>query len=260
MSNKLKVVILAGGMGTRLQEETSVKPKPMIEICGKPILWHIMKIYSAYEFNEFVIALGYKSEWIKKFFLNYYHLSQDFSIYTKDGHIDTHNGKFEDWIVRLIDTGYDTQTGGRIKRLKEWIGNETFLMTYGDGVADVNINELLAFHRKQGKLATVTAVRPEARFGGLSIQNDAVTQFIEKPQLGEGWISGGFFVLEPEVLDYIDGDDVAFERKPIEKLVAKSQLAAFRHHGFWQPMDTLKDVRFVNDLWAKGIAPWKVWK
>ena len=235
MSNNLKVVILAGGLGTRLQEETTVKPKPMVEIGGKPILWHIMKIYSKYEFNEFVIALGYKGEWIKKYFLDYHNLDRDFSIHTKDGSIDMHDGTYDDWKVHLVDTGYDTQTGGRLKRLKKLIGNETFMMTYGDGVADINIKDLLAFHRKQGKLATITAVRPESRFGGLELKGDSVTKFIEKPQTGEGWINGGFFVLEPEVLDYIEGDDTFFELKPVQKLVAEGQLAAYRHDGFWQP-------------------------
>ena len=260
MSDNMKVVILAGGMGTRMQEETAVKPKPMVEIGGKPILWHIMKIYSAYAFNEFVITLGYKGEWIKKYFLNYYHLDNDFSIHTKDGRIDMHDGEYEDWIVHLVDTGQETMTGGRLKRLKKWIGNETFMMTYGDGVANINIKELFAFHRKHGKLATVTAVRPEARFGGLTLEEDSVTQFLEKPQVGEGWINGGFFVLEPKVLDYIGGDDTFFEWEPVRKLVAEGQLAAFRHDGFWQPMDTLRDVQRLNDLWAKNNAPWKIWK
>ncbi len=260
MSDNLKVVILAGGLGTRLQEETSVKPKPMVEIGDKPILWHIMKIYSAYAFNEFVIALGYKGDWIKKYFLNYYHLDHDFSIHTKDGRIEMHDGKYEDWKIHLVDTGHETQTGGRLKRLKKLIGNETFMMTYGDGVADINIKELLAFHRKQGKLATVTAVRPEARFGGLTLEGDAVRQFLEKPQVGEGWVNGGFFVLEPKVLDYIAGDDTFFELDPVRKLVAEGELAAYRHDGFWQPMDTLRDVGRLNNLWAKNIAPWKIWK
>ena len=256
----MKVVILAGGFGTRLQEETAVKPKPMVEIGGKPILWHIMKIYSAYAFNEFVITLGYKGEWIKKYFLNYYHLDNDFSIHTKDGRIDMHDGEYDDWTVHLVDTGYETQTGGRVKRLKKWIGNETFMMTYGDGVANINIKELVSFHRRQGKIATVTAVRPESRFGEVVLKDNMVERFIEKPQLGEGWINGGFFVLEPKIFDYIDGDDTPFERKPMERLVAENQLAAFRHDGFWQPMDMLRDVRYLNDLWAKKKAPWKVWK
>jgi len=259
MNKNLKVVILAGGLGTRLQEETGVKPKPMIEIGNKPVLWHIMKIYSTYAFNEFIIALGYKGEHIKKYFLNFYHLHQNFTLHTKDGRIEIHDGKHEDWVIHLVDTGFETQTGGRLKRLKKWIGGETFMMTYGDGVANVDLKALLAFHRKQGKLATVTAVRPESRFGGLSLQDNLVTKFVEKPQIEVGWISGGFFVLEPEVLDYIDGDDVPFERKPVAKLVAEGQLAAYRHDDFWQPMDTIRDVRLLNALWAKNNAPWKIW-
>lgn len=260
MSDNIKVVILAGGLGTRLQEETTVKPKPMIEVGEKPVLWHIMKTYSSFGFNDFVLALGYKGDWIKKYFLNYYHLDHDFSINTKNGHIDIYDCEREDWMVHLVDTGHDTQTGGRLKRLKKFIGNKTFMMTYGDGVANVNIKELLSFHRKNGKLATVTAVRPEARFGEVVLKDNMVEQFIEKPQLGGGWISGGYFVLEPQVLDYIAGDDTAFERNPMERLVAEGQLAAFRHSDFWHPMDTLRDVRFLNDLWAKGSAPWKIWK
>lgn len=260
MSDNIKVVILAGGMGTRLQEETVIKPKPMVEIGDKPILWHIMKIYSAQGFNEFVIPLGYKGNWIKKYFLNYHHLDSDFSIHTKDGRIETHDGKIEDWTVHLVDTGLETSTGGRIKRLKKWIGDRTFMLTYGDGVANVNIKELLDFHRKHGKLVTVTAVRPESRFGGLNIQEDLVKKFKEKPQLGEGWINGGFFVMEPKVLDYIDGDGVLFEGKPLERISSEDQLVAYRHDGFWQPMDTLRDMKLLNDLWAKGSAPWKIWK
>ena len=260
MGDNLKVVILAGGMGTRLQEETVIKPKPMVEIGDKPILWHIMKIYSAQGFNEFVIPLGYKGNWIKKYFLNYHHLDSDFSIHTKDGRIETHDGKIEDWTVHLVDTGLETSTGGRMKKLKKWIGDRTFMLTYGDGVANVNIKELLDFHRKHGKLVTVTAVRPESRFGGLNIQEDLVKKFKEKPQLGEGWINGGFFVMEPKVLDYIDGDSVLFEGKPLERISSEDQLAAYRHDGFWQPMDTLRDMKLLNDLWAKGSAPWKIWK
>jgi len=260
MSDNLKVVILAGGMGTRLQEETAVKPKPMVEIGDKPILWHIMKIYYAYAFNEFVIALGYKGDWIKKYFLDYYRLDHDMSIHTRDGRIEPHDGEYEDWVVHLIDTGVETKTGGRIKRLKDRIGRQTFMMTYGDGVADINVKELLAFHRKHGKLATVMAVRPEARFGGLTLRGDMVEQFLEKSQISEGWVNGGFFILEPKVLDYIDGDDTFFEWNPVRKLAAEGQLAAYRHSGFWQPMDTLRDVRRLNSLWAKNSAPWKVWK
>jgi glucose-1-phosphate cytidylyltransferase len=256
----MKVVILVGGLGTRLQEETAVKPKPMIEIGGKPILWHIMKIYYSHGFNEFVLPLGYKGEWIKKYFLNYNHLDQDFSIYTKDKRVKMHNGQCDDWIVHLIDTGAGTMTGGRLKRLREWIGSETFMMTYGDGVANVDLKDLLAFHRKHGKLATVTAVRPEARFGSLTIEDDMVKQFLEKPQVGEGWINGGFFVLEPEVLNYIDGDNTTFEMEPMRKLADENQLAAFRHNDFWQPIDTLRDVRRLNSLWENKDASWKTWE
>jgi glucose-1-phosphate cytidylyltransferase len=256
----MKVVILVGGLGTRLQEETAIKPKPMVEIGGRPILWHIMKIYYSHGFNEFVLPLGYKGEWIKKYFLNYHYLDQDFSIYTKDKRVKMHNGQYDDWIVHLIDTGVGTMTGGRLKRLREWIGSETFMMTYGDGVANINLKDLLAFHRKHGKLATVTAVRPEARFGSLTIEDDMIKQFLEKPQVGEGWINGGFFVLEPEVLNYIDGDNTTFEMEPMRKLAARNQLAAFRHNDFWQPIDTLRDVRRLNSLWENKDASWKTWE
>jgi len=260
MADTMKVVILAGGYGTRLQEETVLKPKPMIEIGGRPILWHIMKIYAAFACTEFIVALGYKGEYIKKYFLDYYHLDHDISIHTRDGRIETRGGKREDWTAHLVDTGIDTLTGGRLKRLKDWIGGGTFMMTYGDGVADIDINALLAHHRRCGKLATVTAVRPESRFGGLTLEGDLVSHFVEKPQISEGWISGGFFVLEPKVLDYIGDENILFERGPLEKLASERQLAAYRHDGFWQPMDTLRDVALLNDLWAKGKAPWKLWK
>jgi len=256
----MKVVILAGGFGTRLQEETTMKPKPMVEIGGKPILWHIMNIYAAHGYKEFIIALGYKGEVIKNYFLNYYYLRNSFSIRLNNGHIDVYDSGREDWIVHLIDTGLHTETGGRIKRLAPWIGNETFMMTYGDGVANINIRELVAFHRRHGRLATVTAVRPPARFGGLSFEGDLVTRFIEKPQIGEGWINGGFFVLEPGVLDYIEGDETIFEREPLERLAQDRQLVAYRHDDFWQCMDTLRDVRLLESLWERGDAPWKVWE
>jgi glucose-1-phosphate cytidylyltransferase len=255
----MKTVILAGGMGTRLQEETTLKPKPMVEIGGKPILWHIMKTYAVHGFREFVIALGYKGEVIKEFFLRYYYHSHDFTIRLADGDVQAYQGDREDWTVHLVDTGLQTQTGGRVKRLAPVLANETFMLTYGDGVSNVNINELLAFHRQHGKLATVTAVRPPARFGGLSFEGDLVARFAEKPQVGEGWINGGFFVLEPGVLDYIAGDDTYFEREPLERLARDSQLVAFRHGDFWQCMDTLRDVRLLESLWESGKAPWKVW-
>jgi len=256
----MKVVILCGGLGTRLQEETTVKPKPMVEIGGRPILWHIMNIYAAHDCKEFIVALGYKGEIIKNYFLNYYYLQNSFSIRLDNGRLDVHDAGREDWVVHLIDTGLRTETGGRIKRLAPWIGNEMFMMTYGDGVANINIQELLAFHRRHGRLATVTAVRPPGRFGGLSLSDDLVTRFKEKPQVGEGWINGGFFVLEREVLDYIAGDATAWELEPLERLTEEGQLVAYRHDGFWQCMDTLRDVHLLESLWAEGRAPWKVWE
>ena len=256
----MKVTILAGGLGTRLSEETTVKPKPMLEIGGQPILWHIMNIYATHGYREFIVALGYKGEVIKNYFLNYYYLRNSFSIRLNNGHVDVHNSGREDWTVHLIDTGLRTETGGRIKQLAPWIGNETFMMTYGDGVANINIGELVAFHRRHGKLATVAAVRPPARFGGLSFDEDLVARFVEKPQIGEGWINGGFFVLEPGVLDYIKGDNTIFERDPLERLAQDGQLVAYRHDDFWQCMDTLRDVRLLESLWERGDAPWKVWE
>jgi glucose-1-phosphate cytidylyltransferase len=254
----VKTVILAGGLGTRLAEETDVTPKPMVEIGGSPILWHIMKIYAAAGFGEFVVALGYRAEVVKRYFLDYYHVRNDLTI-GGDGKIEVHDGEREDWLIDLIDTGNDTQTGGRIKRLEHQLGEGAFMLTYGDGVADVPCRKLVEFHRSHGKLATVTAVRPPARFGGLVFDGDLVTEFTEKPQIGEGWINGGFFVLEPEVIDYIDGDDTIWERDPLERLAADGQLVAYRHDGFWQPMDTLRDVRLLESLWQAGQAPWKVW-
>jgi len=257
----MKVVILAGGFGTRLQEETTVKPKPMVEIGGQPILWHIMDIYAAFGYKEFIVALGHKGEVIKNYFLNYYYLRNSLTVQLGNGQVEVHSsGRSEDWSIHLIDTGLNTQTGGRIKRLASWIADETFMMTYGDGVANVNIRELVAFHRRQGKLATVTAVRPAARFGGVSFSGDLVARFVEKPQIGEGWINGGFFVLEPKVLDYIEGDETYFERQPLERLAEDGQLVAYRHEDFWQCMDTLRDVRLLESLWQDGHVPWKVWQ
>ena len=251
----MKTVILAGGMGTRLAEETQIKPKPMVEIGGMPILWHIMNIYGAYEHREFVIALGYKAESIKTFFLDYYSLRNSITVELASGRVQVHDGHRQDWTVHLMDTGVQTQVGGRLKRLQPLLST-TFMMTYGDGLASVDIGELVAFHRRHGRLATVTAVRPPARYGALELDGDMVASFTEKPQLGEGWINGGFFVLEPEVLDYIDGDETVFEREPLERLARDGQLAAFRHEGFWHGMDTLRDVRYLNNLWEQGKAPW----
>lgn len=256
----MQVAILAGGLGTRLQEETTVKPKPLVEIGGRPILWHIMKIYAASGFKEFTIALGYKGELVKDYFINYYYRANSLSVKLKTGEVAVRNNNCEDWTVNLLDTGLATQTGGRVKRLAESIGNETFMLTYGDGVANININKLLEFHYSHGCVATVTAVRPPARFGGISFNGDLVDRFEEKPQIGEGWINGGFFVLEPEIANYIEGDDIIFEKEPLERLAEKGQLVAYRHEDFWQCMDTLRDVRLLETLWQEGKAPWKVWQ
>lgn len=256
----MKTIILAGGLGTRLSEETALKPKPMVEIGGHPILWHIMKIYAAHACTDFVIPLGYKGEVIKDYFLNYHALNRDFTIRLRDGSVTFHDrDDVEDWTVRLVETGLHTQTGGRVKRLAAHVGGETFCMTYGDGVGSVDIRALLAFHRASGCLATVTAVRPPARFGGLAFDRDRVVAFVEKPQIGEGWINGGFFVLEPGIFDYIDDDETIFERDPLERLAQSGQLAAYRHEGFWQSMDTLRDVKYLNGLWESSAAAWKVW-
>ncbi len=255
----MKTVILAGGLGTRLSEETTTRPKPMVEIGGLPILWHIMRTYAAYGHDEFVVALGYKAELVKRFFLDYARLRRSFSVRLGDGRLNVHGRAVEDWTVHLIDTGIDTQAGGRLKRLASWLNDGTFLMTYGDGLASVNLDELVRFHQRHGKLATLTAVRPPARFGSLELDGDLVSEFVEKPQAGEGWINGGFFVLEPAVLEYLDGDGTVFEGEPLARLAREGQLGAYRHEGFWQCMDTLRDVRLLNALWDGGDAPWKVW-
>ncbi len=256
----MKALILAGGLGSRLSEETVVRPKPMVEIGGKPMLWHIMNIFGAYGVDEFIIALGYRGEVIKEYFLNFYALNNDLTLDLASGETRVHHGRQPRWKVHLVDTGAATQTGGRVKRLEKWLGDDrTFLMTYGDGVADVNIRSLIRFHETHGKLATVTTVRPPARFGGIVFQGDCVSQFTEKPQTGEGWINGGFFVLDRAVMQYIGGDETLWERDPLERLAADGQLMAFRHEGFWQPMDTLREKRVLEDLWASGAAPWKVW-
>lgn len=256
----MKVVILAGGFGTRLSEETNRVPKPMVEIGGRPILWHIMKYYSYYGFKEFIIALGYKGEIIKEFFLNYYTLQGDMTIYLKNGKIKNYNNDSEDWIIHLIDTGLHTSTGGRLKRLESWLKNEKFMLTYGDGLTNLNLHDLSSFHCKWKRMATVTAVRPPARFGGLLFEGDLVSEFTEKPQIGEGWINGGFMVFEPEIFEYIYGDETRLEQDVLEKLACDRQLVAYKHTGFWQCMDTLRDVRLLEDLWNSGKAPWRVWK
>ena len=264
----VKVVILAGGLGTRLSEETASRPKPMVEIGERPILWHIMKTYSHYGFSDFVVCLGYKGYVIKEYFSNYFLHMSDVTFDMRDNSMEIHQHAAEPWRVTLVDTGADTQTGGRIKRVAQYVRDDTFMLTYGDGVADVDIGRLLEFHRAHGRLATITAVQPLGRFGALQIDEDqadgrasapAVRSFQEKP-VGDGaWVNGGYFVLEPAVLDRIEGDDMPFEREPLESLAADDQLRAFRHRGFWQPMDALRDVRVLESLWASGDAPWAVW-
>lgn len=257
----MKVVILAGGLGTRLSEETDLRPKPMVEIGGKPILWHIMKIYSHYGFNDFIILSGYKSHVIKDYFVNYYNRYSDITVDMSNNSVEVHKTRNEPWKVTILYTGKDTMTGGRIKKAKDYIGNEPFMLTYGDGVSDINIAELLDFHKKSGKIATVTAVQPSGRFGALNINHDdEVVSFSEKP-VGDGnWINGGFLVCQPEIFDYIpDGDDVIFERKPLESMSLDNQLNAYKHKGFWRPMDTLKDKIDLTDMWQNLQAPWKIW-
>lgn len=255
----MKTVILAGGFGSRLSEETILKPKPMVEIGGKPILWHIMNIYGHYGFNEFVVALGYKGESIKEYFLNYCNLQSDLTISLKDGKVAASRNCFRDWTVHLIDTGANSMTGGRLHRLKDHVGGETFMLTYGDGVSSVDINRLVAFHKSHGKLATVTAVRPTARFGGMRFDGDLVAEFKEKPQTGEGWINGGYFVFEPGIFDYLSGDATVLEAEPLEELTRDGQLMAYRHDGFWQCMDTIRDRHMLEELWQNN-PPWKTWR
>ncbi len=256
----MKVAILAGGKGTRLAEETHIRPKPMVEIGGRPILWHIMKIYAYYGHSDFVIALGYKGEYIKRYFVDLCHMSRDLTVNCRNGDVQVHRGEAVDWTVDLIDTGVETMTGGRIKRLAPHVGHETFMLTWGDGVSDVNIHDLLAFHRSHGRLATVTAARPVARYGHLELSGDCVTEFSEKPQTGEGWINGGFFVLEPGVFEYISGDSTQWEREPLERLAKDGELMAYRHAGFWQCMDTLREKHILEQSWKSGNAPWKIWE
>ncbi len=259
----MKVIILCGGMGTRFREETEFRPKPMVNIGAMPILWHIMKCYAHFGFKEFLLALGYKGEYIKRFFVDYALMNSNFIVDMGSGDLMRQNLSREDWTVHLVDTGLTTNTGGRMRRLRDRIGNETFMMTYGDGVSNVNLQEVFRFHRRHGKLATVTAVHPPARFGELVLADNPddgrVLSFAEKPQVRQGWINGGFFVLEPRVLDYIDGDDTSWQAEPMERLAREGELMAYRHDGFWQCMDTLRDAELLQALWATERAPWKVW-
>ena len=258
----MKAVILAGGLGTRIGEESVVRPKPMIEIGEKPILWHIMKLYSFHGVNEFVICLGYKGYQIKEYFANYFIHEADVTYDFSGGQkVTTHTQKAEPWRVTLVNTGNETATGGRLRRVKKYLNNEPFMLTYGDGVSDVDIKELLKYHQSHGKLATVTAVRPAGRFGSLNIRSDGnVNKFQEKTEGENSWINGGFFVFQPEVIDYILGDKILLEKEPLEKLSSTGQLKAFKHHGFWQPMDTMREKVMLENLWQSGKAPWKVWK
>jgi glucose-1-phosphate cytidylyltransferase len=255
----MKVVILAGGYGTRLSEETDRKPKPMVQIGGKPILWHIMKSYSHYGFNDFVILLGYKGYMIKEYFYNYFLHQSDVTLDIQSGKMDVHNNSSEPWKVTLVDTGIDSMTGGRIKRAQQYIGNEPFMLTYGDGVSDINLLELHKFHTSQNSIVTLSAIQPAGRFGALEIVDGEVKNFIEKPAGDGNWINGGFMVCEPELFEYIKFDDTILEDYPLKTLTANSNLSAFKHHGFWKCMDTLRDKFVLNDLWENNQAPWKVW-
>jgi len=253
----MNVVILAGGLGTRLAEETEIKPKPMVEIGEHPIVWHIMKSYASYGFSDFFLALGYKGEMIKRYFLDHYSLGGSLRVNLASGAVEDLEKDAEDWIVHLMDTGLKTQTGGRIKRLEPMLSGGTFMVTYGDGVSNVSLQAVLDFHKAHGKIATITAVRPPSRFGGLVFEGDLVKEFSEKPQIGEGWINGGYMVLEPAVFEYLSGDDSILEVDALERLASENQLAAFRHEGFWQCMDTLREKKILENLWQSGKAPWK---
>ncbi|MGK5085600.1 glucose-1-phosphate cytidylyltransferase [Bdellovibrionota bacterium FG-1] len=257
----MKTVILCGGLGTRLSEETVLRPKPLVTIGGRPILWHIMNGYGQQGFTEFVLALGYKGELIKEYFLNYYSLNSDVEVDLSTGKFVCENTRPRDWKVKMVDTGDKTMTGGRVKRLEQMLRPQgTFMLTYGDGVSDVNIAELVRFHKSHGKLATVTAVRPTARFGGMAFKDKQVVTFKEKPQSGEGWINGGFFVMEPGVLDYLEDDSTVLEQSPLERLARDGQLMAFHHEGYWQAMDTIRERQMLEESWNSGKAPWKTWK
>jgi glucose-1-phosphate cytidylyltransferase len=255
----MKAVILAGGLGTRISEETHLKPKPMVEIGGRPVLWHVLKIYSAHGINDFVICAGYKGYVIKEYFANYFLHMSDVTFDMQHNRMEVHQRRSEPWRVTIVDTGEATMTGGRLKRVREYLGDETFCFTYGDGVGNVNITDLVAFHRREKRLATLTGVQPPGRYGALSIDGTAVTNFQEKPMGDGGWINGGFFVLEPRVIDYIDGDATVWERQPMQRLAEEGQMSVYSHDGFWQPMDTLREKNHLEDLWASGKAPWKLW-
>lgn len=257
----MKVVILAGGLGTRLSEETTLRPKPMVEIGGMPIIWHIMKIYSAHGYNDFVVCLGYRGYLIKEYFANYFLHKSDVTIDLKDNSLKVHDSQAEPWKITLVDTGIDSLTGGRIKRIQPHIGNNPFLLTYGDGVSDVNITELVKFHKRNGKYCTVTSVQPSGRFGALNIiDNHTVHSFMEKPKGDGSWINGGFFVCEPAVFDYIEGDSTTWEREPMENIASEGQMDTYKHDGFWKPMDTLRDKQELESDWVSGNAKWKIWK
>ncbi|MEF3313259.1 glucose-1-phosphate cytidylyltransferase [Paenibacillus sp. GYB004] len=258
----MKVVILAGGFGTRISEESHLKPKPMIEIGGRPLLWHIMKIYSSFGYNDFIVCLGYKGYYIKEYFEHYFLHESDITFdFTNNNRRVIHNHKAEPWKVTLVNTGLETMTGGRVKRIKDFIGNQPFMLTYGDGVADVDINRLVDFHLSNGKIATVTSVQPQGRFGSLEInESHEVNGFQEKPKGDGSWINAGFFVMQPEVFDFIEGDETILEQEPLKKLAESNNLMAYRHDGFWQPMDTLREKNYLENLWQKGTSPWKVWE
>ena len=257
----MKAVILAGGFGSRLSEETTLRPKPMVEIGGRPILWHIMNIFAANGVTEFIIALGYKGEVVKEYFINFHAFNSDISVDLASGAATVHEGNEQpNWKVHLVDTGLHTQTGGRLKRLRKWLeSEEAFLYTYGDGVADLDLRELVKFHKAHGRLATVTTVRNPARFGRILFEGDRVSEFYEKPEASEGWINGGYFVLSPDAIDYIDGDETIWEREPVERLAHAGQLMGYRHYGFWSCMDTLKEKNMLEQMWASGKPPWKIW-
>lgn len=257
----MKAVILAGGLGTRISEETTIKPKPMVEVGGHPILWHIMKIYSCYGINEFIICCGYKGHVIKEYFANYFLHRSDITFELKNNDIKIHSNNAEPWSVTVVDTGANSMTGGRLKRVKKYIGDETFCFTYGDGLANINITDLVAFHKKQNTLATLTATQPPGRFGAFTLNQDQmkITSFHEKPSGDGAWINGGYFVLEPKAIDYIDNDESIWEQEPLQKIAQDGQLSAYKHGEFWQPMDTLRDKHYLESLWNDNKAPWKVW-